>query len=233
MAPAASTRRWRSPDDIGIFTIRANALLSSGRAEEALAAFREILARVPHSGGAAQQRHRACGLGALTKRSRLDHALTLAPGHPPRISTAASRSTISAATPTRSRPTTARSRRHPIIPRVSRSRPRAGRLNRFDDAIASYGKAHALRKDDADVTSMESLALLTLGDYRRGFERYDGAAQERHARAEEPRPAALARRLSAARKTVLSDAEQGPGDTISSRAMCRCSPRTAPGWCSK
>src|ERR1700727_3390392 len=36
-----------APDDIGILTNRANALLSLGRAEEALDAFRQILTRVP------------------------------------------------------------------------------------------------------------------------------------------------------------------------------------------
>ncbi|HTC06261.1 MAG TPA: tetratricopeptide repeat protein, partial [Xanthobacteraceae bacterium] len=88
-------------------------------------------------------------------------------------------------------------------------------LNRFDDAIASYGKAHALRKDDADVHFMESLALLTLGDYRRGFEKYEW----RWRRSGMPEQKSRGRPLwrgdyPLTRKTVLLHAEQGFGDTI-------------------
>ena len=206
------------PDDIGILTNRANALLSLGRTEEALAAFREILARVPqHPEARLNSGIAHAALGALDEAvAEFDHALTLVPGHPAAHfnrgvalydlgryadAVAAHDSALKAA---------------PDHAGALLNRGRAlAALNRFDDAIASYGKAHALRKDDADVHFMESLALLTLGDYRRGFEKYEW----RWRRGGMPEQKSRGRPLwrgdySLARKTVLLHAEQGLGDTI-------------------
>ena len=111
---------------------------------------------------------------------------------------------------------TARSpRRHSMPELGSIAAARSPRLSRFHDAIASYGKASALRKDDPDTHFMESLALLTLGDYRRGFEKYEA----RWRRSGMPEPKSRGRPLwrgdyPLARKTVLLHAEQGLGDTI-------------------
>ena len=206
------------PDDIGILTNRANALLSLGRTEEALAAFREILARVPqHPEARLNSGIAHAALGALDEAvAEFDHALTLVPGHPAAHfnrgvalydlgryadAVAAHDSALKAA---------------PDHAGALLNRGRAlAALNRFDDAIASYSKAHALRKDDADVHFMESLALLTLGDYRRGFEKYEW----RWRRGGMPEQKSRGRPLwrgdySLARKTVLLHAEQGLGDTI-------------------
>jgi tetratricopeptide (TPR) repeat protein len=206
------------PDDIGILTNRANALLSLGRTEEALVAFREILARVPqHPEARLNSGIAHAALGALDEAvAEFDHALTLVPGHPAAHfnrgvalydlgryadAVAAHDSALKAA---------------PDHAGALLNRGRAlAALNRFDDAIASYGKAHALRKDDADVHFMESLALLTLGDYRRGFEKYEW----RWRRGGMPEQKSRGRPLwrgdySLARKTVLLHAEQGLGDTI-------------------
>jgi len=81
--------------------------------------------------------------------------------------------------------------------------------------VASYGKARALGRDDADVNFSEALALLTLGDYRAGFEKYEA----RWRRTGMPAQASRGRPLwlgdyPLARKTVLLHAEQGLGDTI-------------------
>ena len=46
-------------------------------------------------------------------------------------------------------------------------------LNRLGEAVASYDKAIALRKDYADAHFNAAQALLTLGQYRRGFEEYE------------------------------------------------------------
>ena len=207
-----------APDDVGILTNRANALLSLGRAEEALAAFREILARVPqHPEARLNSGIAHAALGALDEAvAEFDHALRLAPGHPAahfnrgialydlgRYADAveAHDSALAAA---------------PDHAGALLNRGRAlAALNRFDDAIASYGKAHALRKDDADTHFMESLALLTLGDYRRGFEKYEW----RWRRSGMPEQKSRGRPLwrgdyPLARKTVLLHAEQGFGDTI-------------------
>ena len=165
-----------APDDIGILTNRANALLSLGRTEEALAAFRQILERVPqHPEARLNSGIAYAALGALDEAvAEFDRALTLVPGHPAAhfnrgvalydlgryADAVAAHDSALAAAPDHAGAL------------LNRGRALAA-LNRFDDAIASYGKAHALRKDDADVHFMESLALLTLGDYRRGFEKYE------------------------------------------------------------
>jgi tetratricopeptide (TPR) repeat protein len=207
-----------APDDIGILNHRANALLSLGRSEEALAVFREVLARVPqHPEARLNSGIAHAALGALDEAvAEFDHALTLVPGHPVAHfnrgvalydlgryadAVAAHDSALKAA---------------PDHTGALLNRGRAlAALNRFDDAIASYGKAHALRKDDADVHFMESLALLTLGDYRRGFEKYEW----RWRRSGMPEQKSRGRPLwlgdyPLARKTVLLHAEQGFGDTI-------------------
>jgi len=207
-----------NPDDIGIVNNRADVLLSLGRTEEALAAFRQVLARVPQlpqarlSSGIAH-----AALGALDEAvADFDRALTLAPGHPAAhfnrgialydlaryAEAVAAHDSALAAAPDHGGAL------------LNRGRALAA-LNRFDDAIASYGKAQALRKDDADVHFMESLALLTLGDYRRGFEKYEW----RWRRSGMPEQKSRGRPLwrgdyPLARKTVLLHAEQGFGDTI-------------------
>ena len=207
-----------APDDIGILTNRANALLSLGRHEEALAEFRQILARVPqHPEARLNSGIAHAALGALDEAvAEFDHALTLVPGHPAAhfnrgvalydlgryADAVAAHDNALAAAPDHAGAL------------LNRGRALAA-LNRFDDAIASYGKAHALRKDDADVHFMESLALLTLGDYRRGFEKYEW----RWRRSGMPEQKSRGRPLwlgdyPLARKTVLLHAEQGFGDTI-------------------
>ena len=206
------------PDDIGILTNRANALLSLGRTEEALAAFRHILERVPqHPEARLNSGIAYAALGALDEAvAEFDHALTLVPGHPAAhfnrgvalydlgryADAVAAHDNALAAAPDHAGAL------------LNRGRALAA-LNRFDDAIASYAKAHALRKDDADVHFMESLALLTLGDYRRGFDKYEW----RWRRSGMPEQKSRGRPLwlgdyPLARKTVLLHAEQGFGDTI-------------------
>ena len=207
-----------NPDDIGIVNNRADVLLSLGRTEEALAAFRQVLARVPqHPQARLGSGIAHAALGALDEAvADFDRALTLAPGHPAAhfnrgialydlgryAEAVAAHDSALAAAPDHAGAL------------LNRGRALAA-LNRFDDAIASYGKAQALRKDDADVHFMESLALLTLGDYRRGFEKYEW----RWRRSGMPEQKSRGRPLwrgdyPLARKTVLLHAEQGFGDTI-------------------
>jgi tetratricopeptide (TPR) repeat protein len=207
-----------APGDVAILHNRANALLSLGRPAEALAAFQEVLARVPQhpearlNSGIAQA---ALGFSEQAV-AEFDHALTLVPGHPVAhfnrgialydlgryADAVAAHDNALAAAPDHAGAL------------LNRGRALAA-LNRLDDAIASYGKARALRKDDADSHFMESLALLTLGDYRRGFEKYEW----RWRRSGMPEQKSRSRPLwlgdyPLARKTVLIHAEQGFGDTI-------------------
>ena len=46
-------------------------------------------------------------------------------------------------------------------------------LNRHEEALASYDKALELQKDYADAHFNQALALLTVGEFRRGFEKYE------------------------------------------------------------
>src|SRR6202140_5605896 len=207
-----------APDDIRILTNRANALLSLGRTEEALDAFRQILTRVPqHPEARLNSGIAHAALGALDEAvAEFDRALTLVPGHPAAhfnrgialydlgryADAVAAHDSALAAAPDHAGA------------QLNRGRALAA-LNRLDDAILSYGKARALRKDDADSHFMESLALLTLGDYRRGFDKYEwrwrrSGMTEQKSRG---RPLWLGD-YPLSRKTVLLHAEQGLGDTI-------------------
>ena len=89
-------------------------------------------------------------------------------------------------------------------------------LNRHDEALASYAKALELRKDYADAHFNEALTLLTIGEFRRGFEKYEW----RWRRSGMPSPGrGYGRPLwlgeyPLERRTILLHAEQGLGDTI-------------------
>jgi hypothetical protein len=88
-------------------------------------------------------------------------------------------------------------------------------LNRHQEALQDYGAVVASDKTNADVRHNEALSLLTLGDYRHGFEKYEA----RWHRAGMPRRRSYGKPLwlgeyPLARKTILIPAEQGLGDTI-------------------
>ncbi len=207
-----------APDNVDILNNRANALLNLGRTQEALDQFRAVLARAPNHGEARLNSgitHAA--LGSMDEAvAEFDRALALAPGHPVahynrglalyelgRYAEAVdSHDQALAAAP-----------EHPGA-WLNRGRALAA-LSRFDDAIASYGKAKAIQKDNPDVHFMESLALLTVGDYQRGFEKYE--ARWRRTGMLEPKSRGRPLWLGdypLNRKTVLLHAEQGLGDTI-------------------
>jgi tetratricopeptide (TPR) repeat protein len=207
-----------APGDIAILNNRANALLSLGRHQEALAEFQQVLARVPDHAEARLNcgiAHAALGFPAAAV-VEFERALSIVPGHPVAhlnrglalhdlgryADAVAAHDAVLAAAP-----------EHPGA-WFNRGRALAA-LNRLDDAMACYGKAVALRKDDADIHFMESMALLALGDYRRGFEKYEA----RWRRSGMPEQRGRGRPLwlgdyPLARKTVLLHAEQGLGDTI-------------------
>jgi tetratricopeptide (TPR) repeat protein len=207
-----------APDNVDILNSRANTLLSLGRPEEALDQFREVLARAPNHGEA----HLNSGiahaeLGSMEDAiAEYDRALSLAPGHPVahynrgvalyelgRYADAVDAHDNALATA-------------PGHPGAWLNRGRAlAALKRLDDALASYDKAKAIQKDNPDIHFMESLALLMVGDYRQGFEKYEA----RWRRSGMPEQKSRGRPLwrgdySLARKTVLLHAEQGFGDTI-------------------
>ena len=88
-------------------------------------------------------------------------------------------------------------------------------LGRHVEALASFRAVLAIDKDNADARHNEALALLTVGDFRRGFEGYE----QRWQRTGMPPRRRLGKPLwlgefAPARKTILLHAEQGLGDTI-------------------
>jgi tetratricopeptide (TPR) repeat protein len=210
--------RALAPDDIDLLNHHANALLTLGRSEEALAEFRQVLVRVPQHAEARIN----CGLAYAALGSpqnaiaEFQQALQIAPGHP------GAHYNCGLALYDIGRYAAALEAHESVLAVVPdhagawlhRGRALAA-LNRLDEALASYGKAIAIRHEDADAHFSEALALLTLGDYRRGFEKYEW----RWRRTGMPAQRGRGRRLwlgeyPLIRKTVLLHAEQGLGDTI-------------------
>ena len=103
-------------------------------------------------------------------------------------------------------------------------------LNRHPEALASYGRAVEIQKDYADAHFNQALALLTIGDFRRGFAKYEwrwrrtGMPAERRGHG---RPLWLGE-YPLQRKTILLHAEQDWETRSSSRAMSRCWRERAP-----
>jgi tetratricopeptide (TPR) repeat protein len=210
--------RALAPDDVGILDQHANALLSLGRAEKALAEFREVLARAPQHA----QARLNCGIAQAAlgfpeqALGEFDAAMAMMPGH------AGGHHNRGLALYELGRYAAALEAHDEALALApdhaaawhGRGRALAA-LNRHDEAVASYGKARGNGKHDADLHFSEALALLTLGDYRRGFEKYEA----RWRRTGMPAPKSRGRPLwlgeyPLSHKTVLLHAEQGLGDTI-------------------
>jgi tetratricopeptide (TPR) repeat protein len=89
-------------------------------------------------------------------------------------------------------------------------------LMRTEAAIACFDRAIAANPDSADAHWNKSLALLSLGDYARGFAMYEWRWKQGRAKSAGrpgPQPLWLGAE-SIAGKTILLYAEQGIGDTI-------------------
>ena len=89
-------------------------------------------------------------------------------------------------------------------------------LNRLDEAVKNYRAVIAIEPGHADAHFNEALALLTMGELRAGFEKFEWrwkrTGMEGHRRSL-GRPLWLGE-FPLARKTILLHAEQGLGDTI-------------------
>jgi tetratricopeptide (TPR) repeat protein len=207
-----------APDSFDTINTRGNVLLKLNRAADAIAAFERVLALEPRFLGA-----RANLGNALAQLGRFDEALAhydallaVQPAHP---ETLVNRGSALAGLGRQEEAIAAFDRA--LALRSDYAKARLGRgaslaaLNRHQEALAEYGTLLATDKSNADVQHNESLSLLTLGDYRRGFQRYEA----RWLRTGMPRRKSFGKPLwlgeyPLARKTILVAAEQGLGDTI-------------------
>jgi tetratricopeptide (TPR) repeat protein len=207
-----------APDDLPALNGRGIVLLKLDRAAEAVSAFERVLQRDPRMLSAAANRGNALAeLGRYDEAlAQYDAVLMLAPS---RAETHFNRGTTLAKL----------GRQHDAIAAYDRAlalRPdyikalinRAIALqacNRHQDSLANLRQVLASDKDNADAHHNEGLALLTLGDYQRGFEKYEWRWQ----RSGMPPRRRLGKPLwlgeyPLGRKTILLHAEQGLGDTI-------------------
>ena len=210
--------RALAPDDVAILNQHANALLSAGRAEEALEEFRQVLARMPqHAEARINSGIAHAVLGASEQAvAEFDFALSMMPGH---LSAQYNRGLALHNLGHYDAALNAHERVLASAPEHAGAWLHRGRalaaLNRLKEAVASYGKADEIHKEDPNVHFSEALALLALGDYRRGFEKYEARWRRTGMPAQRSRgrPRWLGE-YPLARKTVLLHAEQGFGDTI-------------------
>ncbi len=207
-----------APDSFDTINTRGNVLLKLNRAADAIAAFERVLALEPRFLGA-----RANLGNALAQLGRFDEALAhydvllaVQPAHP---ETLVNRGSALAGLGRQEEAIAAFDRALALRPDYAKARLGRGAslaaLNRHQEALAEYGTLLATDKSNADVQHNESLSLLTLGDYRRGFQRYEA----RWLRTGMPRRKSFGKPLwlgeyPLARKTILVAAEQGLGDTI-------------------
>jgi tetratricopeptide (TPR) repeat protein len=207
-----------APDDADILYQHANALLRLDRSRDALAELQIVLARKPQhfearlNSGLAQA---ALGFPDCALAD-FDAALALAPQHPVAHY---NRGVALIKLGRYAEAVTANDRAIAAAPQHSGAWLNRGKamaqLHRMDEAIRSYGEVLTLRKDHADAHFNQALALLTIGDYRRGFSEYEW----RWRRTGMPPQKSRGRPLwlgeySLHGKTILLHAEQGLGDTI-------------------
>jgi tetratricopeptide (TPR) repeat protein len=210
--------RALAPDDVNVLNQHANVLLSLGRAADALTEFQAVLARSPRHLEARLNSGLAQAALGFPERAlaAFDAALVLAPGQP---GAQYNRGVVLLALGRYAEAVAANDSALGDAPEHANAWLNRGKalaqLNRFDEAVASYGKVISLQKDRADAHFNLAMVLLTLGDYRRGFEEYEwrwrrtGMAPEKS----RGRPLWLGD-YPLARKTILLHAEQGLGDTI-------------------
>ena len=207
------------PDDLQALQNRGAALLTLKRPQDALACFEQVVAREPRNGEALLNRgvtKATLGLNAEALDD-FDAALKLAPGQPDVLY---NRGNALLQLDRNAEAIADFDRVLAAIPSHTRAWNNRGRalqaLNRHDDAAKSFGQAIELQKDYADAHFNQALALLTVGDLRRGFEQYEwrwkrsGMTDTRRGYG---RPLWLGE-FPLGHKTILLHAEQGLGDTI-------------------
>lgn len=210
--------RALAPDDIHFLNQHANALIALSRPADALAEFKEVLARDPNNADARLNSGLAQAMLGSYEQAlvEFDAALRLTPRHPGvhyNRGVALLRLGRYAEAIDACDHVLASAPQH-VTAWLNRGRA-LSQLNRLDDAIASYGRALAIHKDYADAHFNMALALLTRGDYRRGFAEYEWRWRRTGMPPQKSRGKPLwVGEYPLARKTILLHAEQGFGDTI-------------------
>src|SRR5262245_1060113 len=207
------------PGDAGALYERGNVLLALGRAQEALAAFDQVLALLP---GHAQARlNRGLALAGLGRHeeaiSDFEAASATAPTNP---ATHYNRGISLFNLGRYAEAVVAYDRALSLAPDHVKALNNRGfalhALKRHDEALASYSKALQLRKDFADAHFNQAISLLAIGDFRRGFDKYEWRWRRTGMPAQHRsygRPLWLGEYPLQSR-TILLHAEQGLGDTI-------------------
>jgi tetratricopeptide (TPR) repeat protein len=207
-----------SPNDWQVLNSRGSVLIRLGRAADALADFERALAFEPRHPGLHLNRGNALAqLGRFDESiAEFDRLLVAMPDH---VEAHFNRGNALAMLGRTDEAVAAYDRALALRPDYAKALVSRGvaleALNRHQEALVSLDRAIALNRNNADAHHNAALALLTLGDYGRGFEEYEW----RWRRSGMPAPRNLRKPLwlgeyPPARKTVLLHAEQGLGDTI-------------------
>ena len=196
---------------------RGNVLLDLGRSADALACFDTVLAREPrHLPARVNRANALVALGRADEAiAEYDAALAMAPND---VKAAFNRANALFRAGRYADALTGFDRLLSAMPNhvealTTRGQTRQA-LGRHEDALADYAKAIALNKDSVEAHFNEALALLTVGDYARGFAEYEWRWKRPGiARRSFGKPLWLGE-YPLGRKTILLHAEQGLGDTI-------------------
>jgi len=207
------------PGDADALYERGNTLLALGRAQNALAAFDGVLALLPRH---AQARlNRGLALAGLGRHEEAIADFEAASARPPISPAAHYNRGISLFNLGRyAEAVAAYDQALSLAPDHIKALNNRGfalqALNRHEEALASYSRALELRKDFADAHFNEAIALLSIGEFRRGFEKYEWRWRRTGMPAKGGsygRPLWLGE-YPLQRRTILLHAEQGLGDTI-------------------
>jgi len=207
------------PRDADVLYQSGNTLLALGRAQDALAAFYEVLALLPSHPQA--RLNRGLALAGLGRHEDAIADFEVASATPPVSAAAHYNRGISLFNLGRyAEAVSAYDRALSLAPDHVKALNNRGfalqALNRHNEALASYSRALELQKDFADAHFNQAISLLTIGDFRRGFEKYEwrwrrtGMPAQRRSYS---RPLWLGEYPLRGR-TILLHAEQGLGDTI-------------------
>jgi tetratricopeptide (TPR) repeat protein len=206
------------PGDADALYQRGNALMALGRAQDALAAFDEVLVLTPRHPQA--RLDRGLALAALGRHqeavAEFEAGLALSPKNPAaHYNHGISLFSLGGYAEAVAAYDRALSIAADHVKAWNNRGLALQALNRHEEALGSYAKALELQKDYADAHFNQALALLTIGEFRRGFEKYEW----RWRRSGMPSGRGHGRLLwlgeyPLERRTILLHAEQGLGDTI-------------------